>query len=126
MTPRERQQLAYEIAFTPFRLDGLWRSWRADPCVSDPDELRALDEAAMLHLPLPEGSAAVSSAVCRLALYQAGAAPYAMRTYITNVRRHLGRPPIKEKEVPLQLIADVALPDYHLPWVYTSKKEEKK
>jgi hypothetical protein len=116
MTPRERQQLAYEIAFTPFRLDGLWRFWRTDPSISDPDELRALDEAAMLHLPLPEGSAAVSNAVYRLALYQAGAAPYAMRTYITNVRCRLGRPPIKEKEVPRELIADVALPDYHLPW----------
>jgi hypothetical protein len=115
MTPRERQQLAYEIAFTPFRLDGLWRSWRKDIGAVDPDELLALDEAAMLHLPLPEGAGATSNAVYRLALYQAGAAPYSMRRYISNVRRCLNRPQITAVEVPVELLADVALPDYHLP-----------
>lgn len=117
MTARERQQLAYEIAFTPFRLDELWRSWKVNPSPVDSDEMRALDEAAMLHLPLPEGAGALSGAVYRLALYQAGAAPYAMRRYISNVRRYFKRPPIKETEVPVQLIADVALPNYHMPWV---------
>ena len=53
MTARERLQLAYEIAFLPRRLNGLWRKWVADPEHADPDELRALDEAAILHLPLP-------------------------------------------------------------------------
>lgn len=115
MTARERQQLAYEIAFTPFRLDEKWRTWRRDPSAIDPEELRALDEAAMLHLPLPQGGAALSGAIYRLALYQAGAAPYAMRRYITNVRTILNRSPITEREVPSGLIADVALPDYHMP-----------
>lgn len=115
MTPRERQQLAYELAFLPERLNGMWRKWdEARPAV-DPDELKALDEAAMLHLPLPEGNAFASNAVYRVALYQAGAAPYGMRTFIANVRKRLGRPALDAREIPPSLLAEVALPGYHMP-----------
>lgn len=115
MTDRERQQLAYEIAFTPTRLDGLWRVWKDRPDLAQPEELKALDEAAMLHLPLPEGKASTMRAVYRIALYQAGAAPFAMRSYIRNVRRKMARPSITASQIPDELIADVALPGYHIP-----------
>lgn len=115
MTPRERQQLAYELAFLPERLNGMWRKWDADPSVADSDELKALDEASMLHLPFPEGRVFESNSIYRIALYQAGAAPYGMRTFIDNVRSRLGRPKLAVREIPAYLLADVALPGYHMP-----------
>ena len=116
VTPRERQRLAYELAFLPERLNGMCHSWLKVPGEADPDELRALDEAALLHLPLPEGCAN-ARAVYRLALYQAGASPYGMRTFIRNVRKRLGRPALTDSSVPKSLVADVALPHYHIPEV---------
>ena len=117
MTARERQQLAYEIAFLPERLNSLCRKWLAAPDRADPDELRALDEAALLHLPLPEGCAAQSRSVYRVALYQAGASLYGMRRFIGNVRRRLNRPTIEARSIPPSLLAEVALPNYHIPEV---------
>ena len=115
MTARERLQLAYEIAFLPRRLNGLWRKWVSSPEHADPDELRALDEAAMLHLALPEGKGAPAGARYRLALYQAGASDYGMRTFIANVRAKLNRPPITEKAVIPSMVRDVVLPGYRIP-----------
>ena len=115
MTARERLQLAYEIAFLPRRLNGLWRKWVSSPENADPDELRALDEAAMLHLALPEGNGAPAGARYRLALYQAGASEYGMRTFIANVRATLNRPPITEKSVIPSMVRDVVLPGYRIP-----------
>ena len=112
MTARERLQLAYEIAFLPRRLNGLWRQWVANPAAADPDELKALDEAAMLHLPLPEGGSSPIGARCRLALYQAGASDYNMRSFIANVRKRLNRAPIVATSVPPPMVRDVALPKY--------------
>ena len=117
MTARERQQLAYEIAFLPERLNGLCRKWIDDPGKADPDEMKALDEAAMLHLPLPEGCVALSRSVYRVALYQAGASLYGMRRFIDNVRRRLDRPVITCNSIPPSLLAEVALPNYHIPEV---------
>lgn len=115
MTARERLQLAYELAFLPRRLNGKWRVWRENPAAIPEDELKALDEAAMLHLPLPQGGYASTRAVYRLALYQAGACDYAMRTFIANVRARLNRPPIVETEVPPGMVRDVSLPQYRVP-----------
>jgi len=115
MTARERLQLAYEIAFLPRRLNGLWRKWVDDPEHADPDELRALDEASILHLPLPEGNGAPIGARYRLALFQAGASDYKMRSFIANVRKRLNRPPISEKSVRPSMVRDVVLPDYRIP-----------
>ena len=112
---RERLQLAYELAFLPSRLNGMWRNWTEESAVADEDELKALDDAARLHLPLPEGREALGRAIYRIALYQAGAAPYGMRTFINNVRARLNRAPITETQIPGELVADVALPGYHVP-----------
>ena len=115
MTARERLQLAYEIAFLPRRLNGLWRKWVNDPEHADADELKALDEAAILHLPIPEGKGAPIGARYRLAIYQAGASDYKMRSFIANVRARLNRPPITEKSVRPSMVRDVVLPHYGIP-----------
>ena len=110
MTPRERLQLAYELAFCPWRLNGKWRGWVADPASADPDELRALDDAARLHLPLPQRPVSSTRALYRLARFQAESCAYRMRTFIGNVRRALNRAEISETEVPVGMVRDVALP----------------
>ena len=115
MTPRERLQMAYEFAFNPKMLNAKWRGWLKDPAAADPDELKALDEAAILHLPLPEGGGAPARARYRLALYQAGACDYQMRTFIRNLRARLNRPPLTETEVPAGMVRDVVLTHYHVP-----------
>ncbi len=115
MTARERLQFAYELAFLPRRLNGCCRRWLKDPSSISADELRALDEAAMLHLPLPQGGYASIRPLFRLAIYQAASCDYAMRRFIGNVRRRLGRPPLTETEVPPGMVKDVVLPNYHFP-----------
>lgn len=112
MTPRERLQLAYEYAFCPWRLNQRWRQWLADPEAADADELRSLDDAARLHLPLPQRPVSSKRALYRLASYQAGGCEHRMRYFIGNVRRALGRPAITETEVPVGLVRDVALPRF--------------
>lgn len=112
MTARERLQLAYEYAFCPWRLNGRWRTWLADPVAADPDELRALDDAARLYLPLPMCPVSSKRALYRLALFQAGGCEHRMRVFIGNVRTALNRPPLAESEVPVGLVRDVALPRF--------------
>ena len=79
------------------------------------DELTALDEAAMLHLPLPQGGYASVRALYRLAAYQAGSCDYGMRGFIDNVRRRLNRPALAVTEVPSGMVKDVVLPKYRVP-----------
>jgi len=112
MTPRERLQLAYEYAFCPWRLNQRWRQWLAAPSEADADELRSLDDAARLYLPLPQRPVSSKRALYRLATLQAGGCEHRMRVFIGNVRRALGRPPIGEEEVPVGLVRDVALPRF--------------
>ena len=112
LTPRERLQLAYELAFCAWRLNGKWRSWLAMPEQADADELRALDDAARLHLPLPEARVSSPRALLRLARFQAEACETNMRTFVGNVRRALRRPALVETEVPVGLVRDVALPRF--------------
>ena len=112
MTPRERLQLAYELAFCPWRLNGKWRAWVADPASADPAELKALDDAARLHLQLPQQPVSSRRALYRLARFQAESCAYRMRSFIGNVRRVLNRPELTESEVPLGLVREVALPRF--------------
>ena len=112
LTPRERLQLAYEFAFCPWRLNQRWRLWLAAPERADADELRALDDAARLHLPLPEARVSSPRALLRLARFQAEGCETNMRTFVRNVRRALRRPALAETEVPAGLVRDVALPRF--------------
>ena len=112
MTPRERLQLAYEFAFCPWRLNGKWHGWLAAPAAADEDELRALGDAARLHLPLPEARVSSPRALLRLARFQAESCETNMRTFVRNVRAALKRPALSEAEVPAGLVRDVALPRF--------------
>ena len=108
MSPRERMQLAYELAFFPPRLNGLWNRIRDGKEISD-NEIKALDEAALLQLALPEDCHS-QRALERLALFQAKSRAYGMPAFIRGVRKRLGRPALTETAVPERLVRDMALP----------------
>jgi len=108
MTPRERIQLAYELAFFPPRLNNFWNRVRDGVTVSE-DEIKSLDDAALLHLSLPENYAS-QRALERLALFQAKSRAYGMPAFIRGVRGRLGRPASAKSAVPARLVRDIALP----------------
>lgn len=111
MTPRERLQQAYELAFYPPRLDETWRKIRRRE-VEDLDELVGLLKTALsLHLALPESGYSSQRALSRLAGYQAGARAFGNVTFLRNVLRHLGaETEFPVGTVPPGLIRDVGLP----------------
>ena len=117
MTPRERIQLAYELAFFPPRMNGLWNRVRDGKTVTD-DEAKALDDAALLHLALPEDCNS-QRALERLALFQAKSRAFGMPAFIRNVRKRMGRPALSAAAVPARLVRDIALP----PLCRTKKTE---
>jgi len=108
MTARDRIQLAYELAFFPPRMNGLWNRIRDGGMISD-DEAKALDDAALLHLALPEDYNS-QRALERLALFQAKSRAFGMPTFIRNVRAHIGRPVLTAATVPSRLVRDISLP----------------
>ena len=113
MTARDRIQLAYEFAFFPPRLCAFWSRFRNGGTPAD-DEVRALDDAALLHLALPENYNS-QRALERLALFQAKSRAYGMPAFIRNLRRHFGRPAQPETTVPARLVRDIALPPFERP-----------
>jgi hypothetical protein len=115
MTPRERQQLSYELAFYPPRLNEFWYSVRDRQGGVSEETLEALDDAFRLQLALPDEGFASQRALERLALYQARSRAYGMPRFIRAVRRHLCRPELTEKEVPGHLVRDIALPVFKRP-----------
>ena len=110
MTPRDRIQLAYEIAFFPPRMNSLWNRVRDGGDISE-DETKALDDAALLHLALPENYNS-QRALERLALFQAKSRAFGMPAFIRNVRNSLGRPALPAVTVPARLVRDIALPPF--------------
>ncbi|MCL1919456.1 MAG: hypothetical protein FWG50_00015 [Kiritimatiellaeota bacterium] len=108
MNPRERIQFAYELAFFPPRLNGLWNRIRDGDTVSE-DEAKALDEAALLHLALPEDCHS-QRALERLAMFQAKSRAFGMPMFIRSVRKRLNRPALPDTAVPARLVRDIALP----------------
>ena len=108
MTPRDRVQLAYELAFFPPRMNGLWNRIRDGGTISE-NEAKALDDAALLHLALPENYNS-QRALERLALFQAKSRAFGMPAFIRNVRVRVGRPVLTATTVPSNLVRDIALP----------------
>lgn len=109
MTPRERLQYVYELAFYPPRLNEVWRRL-SKQSVFDNDLGELLDQAWLLHQALPERGYASQRALNRLALYQAKSRAFGMVTFLGNVRRFLGRPPIDIHVVPANMVRDIGLP----------------
>ena len=110
MTAREKQELAYQFAFWPEALNSRLHAWEKDPTLATEEELEALDNAALLHLPLPESGYAAFGQVIRLAIYQALGCQYGMRGFVNNLRRFLGRDELDETSCPPGLLADVTIP----------------
>ena len=73
MTPREKLQLSYEIAFSPPRLNEVWARIRAGAIQNNEETAELLDTALLLHQALPESDYPSQRALARLAQYQARA-----------------------------------------------------
>lgn len=110
MTPREKLQLSYELAFFPPRLNMFTGKLRTASCPVDSDFLEALDDARRLHLALPSKGYASQRALERLAIYQARSRAYRMPDFIDAVRQKIGRPALSETQVPCRLVRDIAIP----------------
>jgi hypothetical protein len=110
MTPREKLQMAYELAFHPARLNAVWNEWEQQR-ISDLSELRAVVEwALMLHQQLPEAPAVSGRALRRLARYQATARLYRLPSMLRRFRQKLGSVGEIPQEVPAWMVRDVGLP----------------
>ena len=110
MTSRERLQYAYELAFYPPRLNEVWHRLSKQPGEADAELGALLDQAWLLHQALPERGYASQRALNRLALYQAKARAFGMVTFLGNIRRYLGRPPLDAHVVPAGMVRDIGLP----------------
>ncbi len=110
MTPREKLQLAYELAFHPARLNAVWNDWEEGK-FADLDGLRlAVDWALMLHQRLPEAPAASGRALRRLAGYQARARLYRLPSMLRRFRERVGGTSAIPEEVPAWMVRDMGLP----------------
>ena len=87
MTPREKLQYCYELAFYPPRLQCLWYQLKAGTLPTSPELKEDLDTALLLHQALPETGYASQRALDRLALYQARARAFGTVRFLRNVRR---------------------------------------
>jgi hypothetical protein len=110
VTPREKLEYAYKLAFYPPELNRAWNRVKNED-VDDPEALgEALDIALTLHQALPEERVASQRALNRLALYQAKSRAFGMVRFLRNIRKRLGRPPLDVQVVPGHMVRDVGLP----------------
>jgi hypothetical protein len=110
MTSREKLQYGYELAFYPPRLNEVWYQIKNN-AVTDIEELgEMLDIALQLHGSLPSDGYASQRALNRLALYQAKSRAFHTLSFLRNLRKALGRAPLRQTEVPGNLVRDIGLP----------------
>lgn len=115
MSPREKLQLAYEVAFFPPRLEELWNRMRRGD-VDRKEAAQLVDMALMLHLALPDGGYSSQRALRRLALYQADARAFGTVKCLRYMRRKLGRKgSLRAKSVPGHMVRDIGLPPFCRP-----------
>ena len=110
MTPREKLQYCYELAFFPPRLNQVWQQIKRGNQEDNISEL--LDTALLLHQALPEKGYASQRALQRLAIYQAKSRAFGMVTFLKNIRKHLGCSELKQHVVPGELVRDIGLPPF--------------
>ena len=110
MTPREKLQYSYELAFHPPRLNAEWQRIKKGEAKEEIKEL--LDTALLLHQALPESGFASQRALQRLALYQAKARAFGMVAFIRNIRSVLGCGELEQHVVPGNLVRDIGLPPF--------------
>ncbi len=110
MTPREKLQTAYELAFHPARLNAAWNDWEKGR-TTDVETLRLLLHWALtLHQRLPEAPAVTGRALRRLARYQATARLYRLPSMLRKFCDLAGGPKAVPAEVPAWMVRDIGLP----------------
>lgn len=113
MTPRERLQFVYELAFFP---PSIHRFWHAISTSDDFDRTvirQLLADALALHLALPEKGFQSQRALKRVAGYQASAKAFGTESFIKNIAEHLGLDILpRTDKIPPGMIRDVKLPDF--------------
>ncbi len=111
MSPRERLQQAYELAFHPPRLNQVWREIKLQRIENNDELIDLLKTALSLHLALPESGYASQRALKRLAVYQADARAFGNVTFLRNILKHLGA----EVEFPVGTVPPAMVRDIGLP-----------
>jgi len=112
MTPREKLECAYALAFHPPTLNALWGRLKRGQIRDRGVVGELLQTAYVLHLALPEGGYASHRALLRLATYQANARAFGMPRFLRNLLRHVRVPPPPDTVVPGRLVRDIALPAF--------------
>ena len=112
MNPRDKMQIAYELAFFPPRLHKTWTAIRRNE-IEDIEELKKMLRMALtLHQALPEDGYASHRALKRLALYQVAARQYGTVTFLKNILSFVGEDFTPPEVVPSEWVRDIGLPEY--------------
>ena len=115
MSPREKLQLVYEIAFFPPRLDEMSNGIRRGD-IKCKDAAELIDLALSLHQALPDDGYASQRALQRLARYQADSRMFGTVKVLRSLRRKLGRKgEFRVKTVPGHMVRDIGLPPFCRP-----------
>ena len=113
VTPRERLQLVYELAFHPPRLHQFWNELRKQAEFDQNETRELLRDALSLHLALPERGFPSNRALRRVALYQAKSKAYGTESFIKNIARQLGVDVVpRVSKIPPGMIRDLKLPEF--------------
>lgn len=116
MTPREKIQAAYELAFFPPRVHALWNQLKRNELKDRELWSELVDMAIALHLALPQSGYASPGALHRLALYQAQSRGFAMPRCLYTIRKKMGIPGNPPSgAVPPHLVRDIGLPEFCRP-----------
>jgi len=110
VTPRQKLQMAYELAFHPARLNAAWNEWEKGTAADVAGLRLVLDWALTLHQRLPESPGATGRALRRLARYQATARLYRLPSMLRRFREHVGAAGPIPEEVPAWMVRDIGLP----------------
>jgi len=110
MTPREKLQYSYELAFYPPQLNAAWQRIKKGEAEEGIEEL--LNTALLLHQALPETGFPSQRALQRLALYQAKSRAFGMVSFLQNIRKKLGLQELRQHVVPPNLVRDIGLPPF--------------
>ena len=116
MTPRDKIQRAYELAFFPPRVHTLWNLMKKGDLPDREMWIELVDMAISLHLALPQTGYSSPAALHRLAFYQAQSRGFAMPRCLYNIRKKLGSPGEPPSGcVPGHLVRDIGLPEFCRP-----------
>ncbi len=113
ITPRERLQMVYDLAFFPPRLHEFWGEINSSESFDRMEIKQLLADALLLHLALPEKGFQSQRALKRVAGYQASAKAFGIETFIKNIAKRLGLDvTTTTNKIPAAMIRDIKLPEF--------------